>query len=157
MDCSLPGSSVHGILQARILEWVAIPFSRGASQPRNRTWVSHIASRLFTDCATREEIWKVGLWHRGVLRKHLGCFSHSMEDKTGWDWRVPSLLGALPKASGPAPLCPPPKPPAVPWPCHLFRGGKLVHTPPTTDPQTQALGSHLTALMRLQSPSEIER
>ena len=34
MDCSLPGSSVHGILQARILEWVAIPFSRGSSQPR---------------------------------------------------------------------------------------------------------------------------
>ena len=35
VDCSLPGSSVHGILQARILEWVAIPFSRGASQPRS--------------------------------------------------------------------------------------------------------------------------
>ena len=35
MDCSLPGSSVHGILQARILEWVAIPFSRGSSQPPN--------------------------------------------------------------------------------------------------------------------------
>ena len=37
MDCSLPGSSVHGILPARILEWVAIPFSRGTSQPRNQT------------------------------------------------------------------------------------------------------------------------
>ena len=37
MDCSLPGSSVHGILQAGILEWVAIPFSRGSSQPRDRT------------------------------------------------------------------------------------------------------------------------
>ena len=37
MDCSLPGSSVHGILQARILEWVAISFSRGSSQPRNWT------------------------------------------------------------------------------------------------------------------------
>ena len=35
MDCSPPGSSVHGILQARILEWVAIPFSRGSSQPRD--------------------------------------------------------------------------------------------------------------------------
>ena len=35
MDCSLPGSSVHGILQARILEWVAIPFSRGSSQLRD--------------------------------------------------------------------------------------------------------------------------
>ena len=39
MDCSLPGSSVHGILQARILEWVAIPFLRGSSQPRSRTQV----------------------------------------------------------------------------------------------------------------------
>ena len=35
MDCSLPGSSIHGIFQARILEWIAIPFSRGSSQPRN--------------------------------------------------------------------------------------------------------------------------
>ena len=48
MDCSLPGSSVHGILQARILEWVAIPFSRGSSQPRDRTQVSCIASGFFT-------------------------------------------------------------------------------------------------------------
>ena len=38
MDCSPPGSSVHGILQARILEWVAISFSRGASQPRDQMW-----------------------------------------------------------------------------------------------------------------------
>ena len=45
MDCSPPGSSVHGILQARILEWVAISFSRGSSQPRDRTWVSCIAGR----------------------------------------------------------------------------------------------------------------
>ena len=40
MECSLPGSSVHGILQARILEWVAIPFSRGSFQPRDRICVS---------------------------------------------------------------------------------------------------------------------
>ena len=39
MDCSLPGSSVHGILQARILEWVVMPSSRGSSQPRDRTLV----------------------------------------------------------------------------------------------------------------------
>ena len=54
MDCSLPGSSVHGILQARILEWVAIPFSRGSSQPRNWTRVSGIAGGFFTSWATRE-------------------------------------------------------------------------------------------------------
>ena len=47
MDCGLPGSSIHGILQARLLEWVAISFSRGSSQPRDRTQVSHIAGRCF--------------------------------------------------------------------------------------------------------------
>ena len=48
MDCSPPGSSVHGILQARILEWVAIPFSRESSQLRDRIWFSCIAGRFFT-------------------------------------------------------------------------------------------------------------
>ena len=46
MNGSPPGSSVHGIFQARILDWGAIPFSRGTSQPRDRTWVSHIADRF---------------------------------------------------------------------------------------------------------------
>ena len=54
MDCSLPGSSVHGILQARILEWVAIPFSKGCSQPTDRTQVSCIADGFFTIGAARE-------------------------------------------------------------------------------------------------------
>ena len=54
MDCSLPGSSVHRILQARILEWVAVPFSRRSSQPRNSTQVSCIAGEFFTVWATRE-------------------------------------------------------------------------------------------------------
>ena len=48
MDCGLPGSSLHGILQARILGWVAIVLSRGSSQSRDQTWVFCIASRLFT-------------------------------------------------------------------------------------------------------------
>ena len=48
MDCSPPGSSIHGILQARILEEVAIPFSRGSSWPRDQTWVSCTADGLFT-------------------------------------------------------------------------------------------------------------
>ena len=47
MNCSPPGSSFHGILQARIQEWVAIPFSRGSCWPRDWTWVSYIADRLF--------------------------------------------------------------------------------------------------------------
>ena len=51
---AFPGSSVHGISQARILEWVVIPFSRGSSWPRDRTWVSYFAGRFFTPWATRE-------------------------------------------------------------------------------------------------------
>ena len=47
-DCSLPGSSVHGILQARILEWIAVPFSGGSSRPGDRTLVSCSAGRFFT-------------------------------------------------------------------------------------------------------------
>ena len=54
MDCSPPGSSVHGILQARILEWVAISFSRGSSQPRDQTQISCTAGRFLTIWATRE-------------------------------------------------------------------------------------------------------
>ena len=53
---SLPGSSVHGIFQARVLEWIAISFSRGSSRPRNRTRVSRTAGRCFTIWATREAI-----------------------------------------------------------------------------------------------------
>ena len=48
IDCSPPGSSIHGIFQARVLEWVAISFSRGSSKPRDRTRVSHIVGRRFT-------------------------------------------------------------------------------------------------------------
>ena len=55
IDCSLPGSSVHGIFQARVMEWVAISFFRGSSQPRDRTQVSHIADRHFTVWATKED------------------------------------------------------------------------------------------------------
>ena len=52
--CDLMDYTVHGILQAKILEWVAFPFSRGSSQPRDRTQVSRIAGRFFTSWATRE-------------------------------------------------------------------------------------------------------
>ena len=51
-DCSPPGFSVHGILQARIMGWIAIPFSRGSSWPRGQTLVSCIAGRFFTIWAT---------------------------------------------------------------------------------------------------------
>ena len=52
--CSPPGFSVKGILQAGILEWVAIPFFRGSSWPRDQTWVSCIAGKFFTIWDTRE-------------------------------------------------------------------------------------------------------
>ena len=76
MDRSPPGSSVHGIFQARVLEWVVISFSRGSSQPRDRTWVSHIAGRHFTIWATREAKRQVisNRWH---LNDYIleACFS----------------------------------------------------------------------------------
>ena len=56
MDCSLPGFSVHAVFQARILEWVAIAFSRGSFWPRDWTWVFSIAGRFFTIWATREAL-----------------------------------------------------------------------------------------------------
>ena len=56
MNCSPPGSSVHGFSQARILEWVAIPFSRGSSWHRDWTWLSCIAGGCFTFWATREAL-----------------------------------------------------------------------------------------------------
>ena len=74
LDCSLPGSSVHGILQARILKWIAISFFRESPRPRDRTQVSRSAGRRFTLWATREApdkqrvrtfIGKVG-WRGGV-------------------------------------------------------------------------------------------
>ena len=65
MDCSLLGSSVHGIFQAIVLDWIAIFFSRGSSQPRARTQVSCIVDRRFTVWATRE----VPVFHHLLLRK----------------------------------------------------------------------------------------
>ena len=56
MDHSTPGSSVHGILQARMLEWVAMPFSRGSSWLRDWSQVSHTAGRFFT-------VWAIIHWH----------------------------------------------------------------------------------------------
>ena len=67
MDCSLPGSSVHGIFQARILEWVAVSFSRGYSWPRDQIRVSCTAGRLFAIWAARE----AHQWLAGAAAKSL--------------------------------------------------------------------------------------
>ena len=58
LNCSLSSASVHGIFQARVLEWVAISFSTGSSPPRDRTQVSHIGGTHFTVWATREVLGK---------------------------------------------------------------------------------------------------
>ena len=97
MGCSLPGSSDHGISQARILEWVAIPFSRGSSRPRDWCRVSCIAGGFFTVWATREapRVRSVPYWKIIALQCCVG-FCHT----TTWLCRkytyVPSLLNLLP-------------------------------------------------------------
>ena len=75
MDCSLSGSSVHGIFQARVLEWVIISFSRGSSQPRNWTLVSGIAGRCFTIWATREALFLEHTVNRLEKSFHFGGFN----------------------------------------------------------------------------------
>ena len=77
IDCSVPGSSVHGIFQAIVLEWIAISFSRGSSQPRAGTRVPRFVDRRFTVWATREV--KVN-----ATPQHL--FSSTFLAKTGLPW-----------------------------------------------------------------------
>jgi len=62
MDCSPPSSSVHGIFQASILEWVAMPSSRGSSQPRDQTQVSCIAGRFFVWATREAHIYNKYMW-----------------------------------------------------------------------------------------------
>ena len=69
MDSSPPGSSVHGIFQARILEWIAISFSRGSSWPRNWTQVSCIAGRFFTDWAMRDAWSRARRSNQSILKE----------------------------------------------------------------------------------------
>ena len=97
MDFSLPGSSVHGLSQARILEWVAIPFSRGSSQPRGGTRVFCIEGRFFTIWVKETQIscmntykWNLERWYvwtssqgsSGVADRPQTC-GHRRERK-GW-------------------------------------------------------------------------
>ena len=75
IDCSLPGSSAHGILQARILEWVSMSFSRKSSQPRDWTWVSCIAGRFFIIWAIKE-----ALSNRYIVWSHCNFILHLLND-----------------------------------------------------------------------------
>ena len=91
MDCSLPGSSVHGIFQAIVLEWIAIFCSRGSSWPRYQTQVSCIADRCFTLWATREDTYitpNQGIEHTSPMFLALaGVFF-----TTGATWQARELL-----------------------------------------------------------------
>ena len=80
LDCSPPGSSAHGILQARLPEWVTISFSRGSSWPRDRTWGSYvccIAGRFFTSWdITEETFWFKVLTVSALLGCHVPAHHH---------------------------------------------------------------------------------
>ena len=69
MDCSPPSSSVHGILRARILKWLAISFSRWSSRPRDPTWIFYIESRFCTIWATREALAPVAVSFHFIFRE----------------------------------------------------------------------------------------
>ena len=90
MDCTPSGFSVHGILQARVLEWVAIPFSKGSCWPRDQTQVSGIARRFFTIWATGKSLYKFRDWeikteiHKDKNRRKQKYFFWKMESR--WDW-----------------------------------------------------------------------
>ena len=60
LDSSPPGSSVHGLFLARILQWVAIPCFRGSFQPRDQSWVSHIASKQVLYCLSQGSVSALG-------------------------------------------------------------------------------------------------
>ena len=84
MDYSLPRSSVHEILQATILEWVTICFSRGSSRPRNGTRVSCIAGRFFTIWATREaHNW---LWRKKANSHVVSYLERRAGVSRSWEW-----------------------------------------------------------------------
>ena len=94
MDCSPSGSSLHGILQARVLEWVAISFSRGSSWPRDRTLVSRIAGRRFNLWATREALPQSRVPFYSLRNKwEQALFFYGLKMKK----RIQFLLNILPK------------------------------------------------------------
>ena len=106
MDYSPPGSSVHGILQARILEWVVIPFSRGSSWHRHPTQVSYISGRFFTLWATGKpkEGWAVKNWCFQIvvlektLESPLDCKTEPVNPEGNQPWIFIGKTGTEAKA-----------------------------------------------------------
>ena len=88
MDCSPSGSSVHEIFQARILVWVAISFSRGSSQPRNRTRVSCTAGRFFTCWATREGLTGIQIKYEGYALRSKDALLFKIYKTNIYPWYI---------------------------------------------------------------------
>ena len=99
VDCSPPDSSVHGILQATILEWVAIPLSRGSSRPRDQTRVSCTTGRFFTIWATREALLSL-LWLISIISRAEWTFQISSHRPKG-NWRCPEAHTPVPRSTCP--------------------------------------------------------
>ena len=89
MDCSPPGSSIHGIFQARVLEWIAISFSRGFSQPRNWTRVSRIAGRCFTIWATSNPTHRHIPWGNQSWKRHMYSLFIAARYRIARTWKQP--------------------------------------------------------------------
>ena len=99
MDCSPPGSSVHGILQAKILEWVAIPFSRGSSQSRYRTCVSYtIADSFMSEPPGKPRVPRTsgGFWQQGSRAAESGSSQQGSPQPTRRPHSHHPEAGALP-------------------------------------------------------------
>ena len=97
MDCTLPGSSVDGIFQAIVLEWIAIFFSRGSSQPRDWTQVSCIVDRCFAIWATREvlkegivqvTILNIGLYEKWSWLNHFKAIALYLTLQCHYKWHM---------------------------------------------------------------------
>ena len=110
VDYSVPASSIHGIFQARILEWVAISFSRGSSWPRDQTQVCRITGRLFIIWDTREvpKLYLFNVYNLMSLKttlpfmtitkiysRNVNCFSVAIWEQSEFPSELLLLLGSL--------------------------------------------------------------
>ena len=86
MDCSPPGSSVHGILQARILEWVDLPSSKGSSWPRDRTCVSYVS------CTGRGVLYPLATWEALWFHTHLLMSLWLWISHHNWPWTLGVMI-----------------------------------------------------------------
>ena len=98
MDCSLPGSSVHGIFQARILEWIAISFSKESSQPRDWTWSPALQANS-TIWATREALYEDGRGEKNIYHVRLlwNVNAHRARIRVPSTWKTHASSPRLPQ------------------------------------------------------------